>query len=844
VNAPPSGFESWLQRLHPGTPSRGAAAVLRLASAGGTVPFIARYRKEETGNLDEVAIRHVLEAKERWDQILARQSFILETIDRQKKLTPELRGRVLATFDADELEDLYLPYKPKRQTKAAAAREAGLGPLADWIWSCGHGTDVPEPGQTLGIWAYTFRNPAKGIADAEAALRGAQDILTERIAEIPRLRRIARARVLEEGCLRSRKGPSARPASKYEKYFGLSEPIAVLRQAQASHRYLAMRRGAAEGELALSVGGPAGEDRLEAELRAAFEAAACTVADSPGEAVLLAAARTALDDHVLPAIESEIHRTLKAVADEAAIEVFASNVRRLLLEAPLGPKTVLGVDPGVRSGCKAAVVDGTGRFVKSAVLHLESEAGRSAAGPELERLLAEPRVEAVAVGNGTGGREAEAFLRAALRGLGHDAPVVMVSEAGASVYSASDLAREELPGSDVTERGAVSIARRLQDPLAELVKIDPKSLGVGQYQHDVPSHLLRHGLEQVVESCVNEVGVNLNTASEPLLAHVSGIGPALAKAVLERRTSLGLFRTRAELIQVPRFGKKAFEQSAGFLRIPNGDNPLDNTGVHPERYATLEGVASRLGVDTAALLGDGAAQVASDAALKEQLGEFTFRDVVEELRKPGRDPREGFVAFSYREDVRELKDLQPGMQLPGIVTNVTNFGAFVDVGVHQDGLVHVSQVSDRFVRDPREVVRPGARVTVRVLDVNREKKQIALTMKAAPAPRPKQAAPKADRPARPARRPPRGAHAIGPKPSVPATAGNGTAGPAARQPATAPPPRSAPTPRPRPTGRAAEKPAAAKPAASRTSVSGAGRFVNNPFAVLAGLKKDIKGGGR
>jgi uncharacterized protein len=779
--------------------------VLRLAAAGGTVPFIARYRKEETGNLDEVAIRRVLDAKERWDQVVARQAFILETIDRQGKLTPELRERIQATFDADELEDLYLPYKPKRQTKAAVAREAGLEPLADWIWRCGHGTLAPEPGQTLGIWAYTFRDPEKGIADAEAAVRGAQDILTERIAEIPRLRRLAREHVLERGCLRSRKGPKARAASKYEKYFDVTEPIAALRQPQASHRYLAMRRGAGEGELALRLGGPAGDDTLEAGLRAAFEAAACTVPDSPGEAVLLAAARIALDDYVLPAIESEVHRTLKAVADEAAIEVFAGNLRRLLLDAPFGPKTVLGVDPGVRSGCKVAVVDAAGRFVESAVLHLETEAGREAAVPVLGRLLDGAGIRAVAVGNGTGGREAEAFLRGALRGLGSDVPVVMVSEAGASVYSASDIARQELPGSDVTERGAVSIARRLQDPLAELVKIDPKSLGVGQYQHDVPGHLLRHGLDQVVESCVNEVGVNLNTASEPLLARVSGLGPALAKAVLERRLSVGLFRTRSELLQVPRFGRKAFEQSAGFLRIPGGDNPLDNTAVHPERYAALEALAERLGVGTVALLGDGAARVAGDAGLREQLGEYTFGDVLEELRRPGRDPREGFVPFSYREDVRELKDLQPGMELPGIVTNVTNFGAFVDVGVHQDGLVHVSQVSDRFVRDPREAVRPGMRVTVRVLEVNREKKQIALTMKSAPAaaPRPKRTAPRVERPANPSRRP------------APA----------------APPP-------------AAAAKAPARPAPARPAAGGANRFANNPFAVLAGLKRDLKGGGR
>jgi protein Tex len=439
----------------------------------------------------------------------------------------------------------------------------------------------------------------------------------------------------------------------------------------------------------------------------------------------------ALRVYVAPAIETELHKALRDIADAAAISVFAENVRKLLLAAPFGPKTVLGVDPGLRTGCKLAVVDASGKYVGSGLMHLESPAGKAAAAPILIDLVKRGGIVAVAVGNGTAGRETESFVREALRFGGMEQiPVVMVSEAGASVYSASDVAREEFPELDVTVRGAISIARRLQDPLAELVKIDPKSIGVGQYQHDVSQSGLKKGLDDVVDSCVNQVGVNLNTASMHLLARVSGIGPGLARAVVDRRAKLGLFKSRAELLEVPRFSQKAFEQAAGFLRIAEGPNPLDNTGVHPERYAALERLATRLEVAPAALLGAGVKLVKASRELKEELGAFTFEDVVKELEKPGRDPRDTFVPFSFRADIHKLDDLQPGMVCPGIVTNVTNFGAFVDIGVHQDGLVHISQLADKFVKDPREVVNAGDRVTVRVLEVKLDKQQIALTMKA------------------------------------------------------------------------------------------------------------------
>lgn len=728
-------FQSWFQSLHPQIPLSGADAVLRLTADGGTVPFIARYRKEQTGNLDEVAIQAVIDSKERWEQVIKRQAYIVEQIESQKKLTPELKEKILGTFQLDQLEDLYLPYKQKRKTKATVAKEAGLTPLADWIWNCGHGTEAPLSGQTLELWAFTFRNEEKGVADAAAAIAGAQDILIERLSETQELRQSVRSQLFEKGFLKTGKGVKPKANSKFENYFTYQEGVPSLLKPQNSHRYLAMRRGWMEEELTLNLGGSNEDLEFEARLIHAFEAAACSVPDSPGAPVLLKAAKLAFSAHVFPSIENELHRALKEVADETAAKVFAENVRKLLLSSPFGPKGVLGVDPGIRTGCKLAVIDQSGKYVGSTVLQLQSDEGKTVAKGLLAELTKQIDVKAIAVGNGTGGRETETFLRASIKELNLAIPVVMVSEAGASVYSASEAAREEFPELDLTIRGAISIARRLQDPLAELVKIDPKSIGVGQYQHDIAPALLKKSLELVVDSCVNSVGVNLNTASYHLLAHVAGIGPSLAKAIVQHRTEQGLFKSRAELLQVPRFSSKAFEQAAGFLRIAASENPLDNTGVHPERYPSLEGLAERLQKKVSDLVGSGVELVRQDKQLAQELGTFTFEDIVRELEKPGRDPRDQFVPFQYREDIFEVKDLKPSMVCPGIVTNVTNFGAFVDIGVHQDGLVHISQLSDRFVKDPREVVSPGDRVKVRVLEVNLEKNQISLSMKQDPAER-------------------------------------------------------------------------------------------------------------
>jgi uncharacterized protein len=713
--------------------------VLRLSDGGATVPFIARYRKEETGQLDEVAIRHVIDGKETWDEIIKRQAFIVGEIDSQGKLTPALKEQLLSTFDLTRLEDLYLPYKQKRKTKATIAREAGLEPLAVWIWDCGHGDLQPAAGETPETRAQAFCDAGKGIEDVAAALAGAGEILIERLAEDAGLRQTVRAGYFDKGFVRTRRSEKAKPNSRFENYFAYQEPVGELRKPLASHRYLAMRRGWVEEELILSIGGalPAGDDvpatdPLAEHLTGIFEAAACTVPTFPGAPVLRRAARMALRAYVVPAIENEVHKALREIADEAAINVFAENVRKLLLAAPFGPKAVLGVDPGIRTGCKLAVIDGSGKYVGSGLLHLETPAGKASAAPVLADLVARGGIAAVAVGNGTAGRETETFVREALKIAGQaDVPVVMVSEAGASVYSASEVAREEFPDLDVTVRGAISIARRLQDPLAELVKIDPKSIGVGQYQHDVSPHALKKSLDAVIDSCVNQVGVNLNTASYHLLSHVSGIGPGLAKAIVERRARDGLFRSRAQLLDVPRFSKRVFEQAAGFLRIPEGGHVLDATGVHPERYGVLEKLAGELGVGIAGLLGAGVKLVRGARELEAEIGAFTLADIITELEKPGRDPRAGFIAFSFRQDIHTVADLVAGMVCPGIVTNVTNFGAFVDIGVHQDGLCHISQLADKFVKDPREVVSPGDRVTVRVLEVKRDKNQIALTAGAA-----------------------------------------------------------------------------------------------------------------
>jgi uncharacterized protein len=689
-----------------------------LFRAGATVPFIARYRKEQTGELDEVQVRAIEERLAYFGELEERRLTVLKTIDEQGKLTPELKSRIETTRLKTELEDLYLPYKPKRRTKATIARERGLEPLADLIAAQLLTGGTPEAA------AAPFVDAAKEVPDAAAALEGAGHILAERLAEDADARAVVRQLTWEQGLFVSRVAPDkAGSVSKFEMYYDYREPLKAI----PSHRMLAMRRGEKEEVLRLLVEAPEAEILLRLKGR-------LLRGESIFAPLLEKVAEDAYKRLISPSIEVELRLEAKQRADEAAIAVFAENLRHLLLAPPAGGKRVLGVDPGLRTGSKLAAVDGTGRFLAHVTIYPHTGEARIApAKKELLRLIQSHAVEMVAVGNGTAGREMELFVRDTLSEAGLALPVVMVSEAGASVYSASEIAREEFPELDLTVRGAISIARRLQDPLAELVKVDPKSIGVGQYQHDVSQTALKKALDAVVESCVNYVGVDLNTASWALLAYVSGIGESLAQAIVRHRDANGPFPARQALLKVTRFGAKAFEQAAGFLRIRGGTHPLDGTAVHPESYALVERMAADLDVPLAQLVADPAlaTRIELKRYVSEAVGLPTLRDILEELKKPGRDPRAAFAAVAFRDDVRELADLKEGMILPGTVTNVTAFGAFVDIGVHQDGLVHISHLTNRFVKDPAEVVKVGEPVRVKVLAVDVPRKRIALSIKEA-----------------------------------------------------------------------------------------------------------------
>lgn len=712
----------------PGIGPKSIEAVIALNAEGATVPFIARYRKEKTGNLDEVQIRAVLEAVEDYNTILQRREFVTKEIEKQGNLTPELKKSLDESWDVNAIEEIYRPFKKKKKSKATLAREAGLGVLSDWIWKLAHG-EIQDT-TTLEVKAKEFVSAAKGYATYDEVLRGAQHIVVEKLSNDPVLRLAVRDEFYERGKLQSVKTAEFKAHSKYEMYAEFAEPIKHLDNRKASHRYLALRRGWQEGELKVTMEGD------EATLLAKFESMA-GVSEPITKEFMKASAKTALTVHVIPSISNELHSQLKERADLDAILVFAENVRRVLMASPFGAKVVLGVDPGLRTGCKVALIDLSGNFISHTVLHLLGDDAKVKAKALFGEALAKIKIEAIAIGNGTGGREAETFIRGVLKELGQEVPVVMVSESGASVYSASDVAREEFPDLDLTIRGAISIARRLQDPLSELVKLDPKSIGVGQYQHDVNQTRLKKSLHDVVESCVNQVGVELNTASSSLLQYVSGIGPAIAKNLIEHRKTHGGFKERDELLKVPQFSGKVFEQAAGFLRVAESKTVLDRTGIHPERYSAVREMAQELGLNISALLGTGAEKL---KPLREKwaklIGEYTFDDIVRELEKPGRDPRDMFKVFQYRDDIHELKDLKAGMICPGIVTNVTNFGAFVDIGVHQDGLVHISELSWQFVEDPRKVVSPGDAVQVKVVAVDLDKSQISLSMKTEERPKP------------------------------------------------------------------------------------------------------------
>ena len=683
---------------------------LSLLTGGATVPFISRYRKEATGGLDEVQIGEIKDRNDKLCELAKRKETILSTIEEQGKLTEELRKRIAQSWDATELEDIYLPYKPKRKTRAEAARQKGLEPLAVLL--------MLQRENNLDSRLRAF---VKGdVKDEEEALKGARDIIAEQVSEDERSRNQLRNQFSRQAVITSKvvKGKEEE-AAKYRDYFDFSEPL----KRCSSHRLLAIRRGEAEGLLKISISPD--DEECTGRLERMYVRSDNKCGRQIGEAV-----RDAYKRLLKPSIETEFSALSKEKADEEAIRVFAGNLRQLLLAPPLGQKRVMGVDPGYRTGCKVVCLDAQGALLHNEAIYPHPPKNEyQAAARRTIQLVEQFQIEAIAIGNGTASRETEEFINS--QHYDHDVQVFVVSEDGASIYSASKTARDEFPEHDVTVRGAVSIGRRLMDPLAELVKIDAKSIGVGQYQHDVDQALLKKSLDQTVESCVNLVGVNLNTASRHLLTYISGLGPALAQNIVDYRTENGPFSSRKQLLKVPRMGAKAFEQCAGFLRIPQAKNPLDNSAVHPESYPIAERIAGDLNCTVDELIKDKELRGRIDIRkyVTPTVGLPTLTDIMRELDKPGRDPRQQIKAFEFERNVKTIDDLAEGMELPGIVTNITNFGCFVDIGIKENGLVHVSQLADKFVSDPTTVVSIHQQVRVKVMSIDRERKRIQLTMK-------------------------------------------------------------------------------------------------------------------
>jgi uncharacterized protein len=693
-------------------PERGVDNTLQLLDEGCTIPFISRYRKERTGALDEVQIAQISELNDKLKEIVKRKETVVKTITEADKMTPELRKRIDDCWDATELEDIYLPFKPKRRTKAQIAREQGLEPLSVII--------MMQREQNIESAARRFVKDE--VADVPSAIKGAQDIIAETISEDQRARQDIRSAFSREAVITSKvvkTKADSEEAQKYSDYFDFSEPL----KRCSSHRLLAMRRGENEGILRVSISADDDHciDRLKRQFVHGF-GKCCTLV---GEAVEDSYKRL-----LRPAIETEFAALSKEKADEEAITVFSENLRQLLLSAPLGQKRVMGIDPGFRTGCKVVCLDAQGNLLHhEAIFPHPPKNDRALASRQVEHLAEQYAVEAIAIGNGTASRETSDFIKTLH--FNNQIDTFVVSEDGASIYSASKTARDEFPDEDVTVRGAVSIGRRLMDPLAELVKIDPKSMGVGQYQHDVDQTRLKKSLDQTVESCVNSVGVNLNTASQHLLMYVSGLGPTLAKNIVDYRRENGAFTSRAQLKKVPRLGPSAYQQCAGFLRITDARNPLDNSAVHPESYGIVEQMAKDSQCTVAQLIKDKdkRSRISLQRYVTAEVGMPTLTDIMKELEKPGRDPREQIEVFEFDKNVKTTDDLIEGMELPGIITNITNFGAFVDIGVHQDGLVHISQLADRYVADPTQVVHLHQHVRVRVIEVDRKRNRISLSMK-------------------------------------------------------------------------------------------------------------------
>lgn len=696
-------------------PLKNVKAVSELLAEGATVPFISRYRKEMTGSMDEVMITNIRDRIEQLRELDKRREAVISSIEKQGKLTPELMSAIVTAETLAELEDIYLPYKPKRKTRASVAKEKGLEPLAQKIFD----QEKFNPEE----FAQSFIDAEKGVATLEEALEGARDIMAEWISENPDTRKHVRELFWKEGVVESRvlKGKE-NDGQKFKDYFEWSEPISKT----PSHRLLAMRRGEKEGILALDIFPP------EEMAIGSMERQHVKSENAAGEHVKLAI-KDCYKRLLRPSLETEVRMESKMKADEEAIKVFATNLKELLLAAPLGQKNVLALDPGFRTGCKVVCLDRQGKLLHHDVIYPNEPQRDMVKSAALVKSLCEKYdIEAIAIGNGTASRETESFAKSI--GLSHKILIVMVNESGASIYSASEVARDEFPDKDVTVRGAVSIGRRLMDPLAELVKIDAKSIGVGQYQHDVEQTKLKQGLDDVVMSCVNSVGVEVNTASKELLSYVSGLSSALAKNIIEYRNQNGPFKDRASLMKVSRLGEKVFEQAAGFLRIHEAPNPLDASAVHPESYPIVEQMAKDMGCSVKDLMSS--AELRKQLDLKkyvtEKVGLPTLTDIISELEKPGRDPRKVFEIFSFTEGVNSIGDLKVGMKLPGIVTNVTAFGAFVDIGVHQDGLVHISHLADKFIKDPNEAVTVQQKVQVTVVEVDVARKRIGLSMKSDP----------------------------------------------------------------------------------------------------------------
>jgi uncharacterized protein len=691
-------------------PARQVEKTIELLSEGATIPFISRYRKEVTGGLDEVQISNISDQWEKLTELAKRKETILSSIDEQGKLTPELRTRIEASWDSTELEDIYLPYKPKRVTRAEIARKKGLEPLANIIFL--------QNERDLGTRLHAFLNDE--VKNEKEALQGARDIIAEWVNENENARNAVRTAFARTALITSKvvKGKEEEGV-KYQDYFEFSEPL----NRCTSHRLLALRRGEAEGVLRVSIS-PDAEACLD-RLKHRFVKGRNESSEHVAEAV---------DDSfkrlLKPSIETEYANLSKTKADEEAIRVFAENLRQLLLAPPLGQKRVLGVDPGYRTGCKIVCLDAQGNLLHNETIYPHPpQHEKSKAAAKVAHLVATYAIDAIAIGNGTASRETEQFITD-IR-YERKVQVFVVSENGASIYSASKTARDEFPDYDVTVRGAISIGRRLMDPLAELVKIDPNSIGVGQYQHDVDQTLLKKSLDQTVESCVNSVGVNVNTASRHLLTYISGLGPTLAQNIVDYRAQHGAFKTRKELMKVPRMGEKAFEQSAGFLRIQGGANPLDNSAVHPESYPVVERMAHELNCTVEELITNKALkkQLKLEKYITDKTGMPTLLDIIEELDKPGRDPRQSIQVFAFDPTVKTIEDLKEGLILPGIVTNITNFGCFVDVGIKENGLVHISEMADRFISDPTQVVSIHQHVKVKVLAIDLQRKRIQLTMR-------------------------------------------------------------------------------------------------------------------